>query len=242
MRGLTRKGKRSAQRGRRPTPVAFDAGLPHGLTAVASSMTLAVAAPSERANNAVVGDHEEDIASLQLAFDDVVRERDRLRSARASVTRQLGPLPASAGIAISVVGALASNRVDKGWLIVALVLLALIVATGIVFSVLAPYRRLRAQHEHDLARKAAGSQAAEPAEYQLGFDEHVSNKRWLEHMVELERRIYGPLRTSQRSVRGPFKIRTLQEGFDAERTGLYFVQLLFVVLIAALVIGLLAGG
>jgi hypothetical protein len=90
----------------------------------------------------------------------------------------------------------------------------------------------------------AGGRAAQQtaASYQLGFDEQVSNKCWLEHMVELEREIYGPLRTRRRSFpRRPLNIRTLQDGFDVERAGLYLVQLLFVALIAVLVIGLLAG-
>jgi hypothetical protein len=192
-----------------------------------------------------VADREEDIGSLQLAYEDIIRERDRLRSARASVTRQLGPLPASAGIAISVVGALASSRVDDAWLIVASVLLLLLVVVGIVFSVLAPYRSLRAQHEEEMARETASDRAAEPTagstEHKLGFDEQRSKALWLNHMVELERRVYGPLRADRRSFRHPFKIRTLQQGFDAERTGLYLVQLLFVALIAALVTGLLVG-
>jgi hypothetical protein len=231
----------AALRGRQPPQLSTPA-CPHGLAAGASRAALAIAGPSELANNGVMADHKEDVHSLQLAYDDIVRERDRLRSARASVTRQLGPLPASAGIAISVVAALARNRVDKIWLIVALGLLGLIVVVGILFSMLAPYRRLRARFEHVL-REDAGGQAGHKttAEYQLGFDKDVSNECWLEHMVELERRIYGPLRTRQRSFKSPFKIRTLQDGFDAERTGLYIVQLLFVALITVLVVGLLGG-
>ena len=190
-----------------------------------------------------MAEREEDIGSLRLAYDDIVRERDRLRSARASVTRQLGPLPASAGIAISVVGALARGRVDELWLIVALALLLLLVVVSVLFSVLAPYRRLRAQCEDELAREAAGGQAAQPtaeaAEHKLGFNVNLPEEVWLRHMVELERRIYGPLRTTDRPFRHPFKIKNLQDGFDAERTGLYLVQLLFVALIAALVIALL---
>ena len=190
-------------------------------------------------------DRDEDIRSLQLAYDDIVRERDRLRSARASVTAQLGPLPASAGIAISVVGALASNRVEDAWLIVASVLLLILVLVGIVFSVLVPYRRLRAHHEDEVARVTASPRAPEPtagaSEHELGFSEQLPRRLWLEHMIELERRIYGPLHANRRSFRHPFNIRSLQDGFDAERTGLYLIQLLFVALIAALVTGLLLG-
>jgi hypothetical protein len=195
---------------------------------------LLVARPSEPAQHGLVAEREEDVGSLRLAYDDIVRERDRLRSARASVTRQLGPLPASAGIAISVVAALSRSRVDEGWLIVALVLLLLIVVVSVLFSVLAPYRRLRAEYEDEMGREAP-----EAAEHKLGFNVNLPEEVWLRHMVELERRIYGPLRTTDPPFRHPFKIKTLQEGFDAERTGLYLVQLLFVALIAALVIALL---
>jgi hypothetical protein len=208
-------------------------------------MALAIAGPMKRANNEAIAEHDEDIRTLQLAYDDIVRERDRLRSARASVTRQLGPLPVSGGIAISVVGGLGRDRVDEGWLIVASGLLLLMVVVGILFSVLAPYRWLRAKHEDELAHEVASGKAAERAivaiEHEVGFDEQLPPGRWLTYMIELERRVYGPLRAGRGSFRHPFKIRTLQDGFDAERTGLYLVQLLFVALIAVLVIGLLGG-
>jgi hypothetical protein len=54
--------------------------------------------------------------ALSLAYQDIVTERDRLRAARAAITRQLGPLPASAGIAISLVGALAEKGARWRWL------------------------------------------------------------------------------------------------------------------------------
>jgi hypothetical protein len=208
-------------------------------------MRVVLAGPTELAEHGLVATPDRDIGSLRLAYDDIVRERDRLRSARASVTRQLGPLPASAGIAISVVGALATGRVDSGWLIVALVLLVLLVVISILFSLLPPYRRLRAQFEDELTRETAGGQATRPiartGEHKLGFDVNLPEELWLRHMVDLERRIYGPLCTSRRAFRHPFGITNLQDGFNAERTGLYLVQLLFVALIAALVVGLLVG-
>ena len=191
-----------------------------------------------------MADRDEDIRSLQLAYDDIVRERDRLRSAQASVTRQLGPLPVSAGIAISVVGALARNRVDEGWLIVASVLLLLLVVVGILFSVLAPYRRLRAEHADELAREATGGRGSEQTagaiDHKLGFNEQLPTERWLKTWSSSSDGYMGHCvlpddRSDTPSTSG------LQDGFDAERTGLYLVQLLFVALIAALVIGLLGG-
>jgi hypothetical protein len=40
------------------------------------------------------------VAVLEKAYTDLVSERNRLRDARASFTGRLGPLPASAAIAI----------------------------------------------------------------------------------------------------------------------------------------------
>ena len=110
---------------------------------------------------------------------------------------------------------------------------------------LVPYRRLRAHYEDELARVIASGRAPEPtagaSEHELGCSERLPRRLWLEHMIELERRIYGPLHANRRSFRHPFNIRSLQDGFDAERTGLYLIQLLYVAVIAALVTGLLLG-
>ena len=185
--------------------------------------------------------HEhETLGALTYAYEDIVHERDRLRDARASVTSQLGPLPASAGIAISLVGTLADG-VNDGWLIVAAGLFVLLVVVSTLYSGLWPYRRLRAKYENELAdhRDPGPNGGQEPQE--LGWREDVSAREWLEHAIELERRIYGPLRIGQRPVRPPFGIASLQDGFDAERTGLYVVQLVFVGVIVALIIGVLVG-
>lgn len=182
--------------------------------------------------------------TLELAYKDVICERDRLRDARASVTRQLGPLPASAGIAITVVGALAQD-VSEAWLIVAFSLLVLLVCVSITYSLLWPYRRLRATYEEKLAESAKARPATDPVSpekpHKLGFDEGAAVSEWLVHMIQLERQIYGPLDASRRSFRLPFGIANLQDGFDAERTGLYAVQALFVFVIGALVVGVLVG-
>jgi hypothetical protein len=182
--------------------------------------------------------------TLEHAYKDIICERDRLRDGRASVTRQLGPLPASAGIAIALVGALA-EKVSQDWLFVALGLFALLVCVSIAYSVLWPYRRLRAKYEEELAEEAKARRPADPARsekpHELGFDEGVPARDWLVHMIELERRIYGSLDASRHSFRLPFGIASLQDGFDAERTGLYAVQVLFVFIIGALVMGVLFG-
>jgi hypothetical protein len=53
-------------------------------------------------------------AALELAHKQVTGERDRLRDARAFFARQLGPLPAFAGISAAVVAAF-SDKIDHNW-------------------------------------------------------------------------------------------------------------------------------
>jgi hypothetical protein len=187
---------------------------------------------------------QEAIETLKLAYKDIVHERDRLRDARASFTRQLGPLPASAGIAISLVGALAKN-VSEAWLWAAVGLLFLLICVSITYSLLSPYRALRAKYEGLLAEETQASPAAEPVRsdkpHELGFDEGAATRDWLEHMIRLERLVYGSLDASRRSFRLPVRIANLQDAFDAERTGVYAVQVLFVGIIGVLVAGVLIG-
>jgi hypothetical protein len=180
--------------------------------------------------------------ALTLAYKDIITERDRLRDARGSITSKLGPLPASAGIAISLVGALA-QEVSAVALGVAVSLFLLLISVSITYSLVWPYRRLRAKYERELALEANSSSVAKHGDkpFELGFDEHASGTDWLEHMIKLERRIYGSLDAGGRSFRLPFGITNLQDGFDAERTGLVIVQLLFVAVIGTLVVGVLVG-
>ena len=169
---------------------------------------------------------QEAVDALDLAYRDLVNERDRLRDARGAVTRQLGPLPASAGIAISLVGALAKNASAVA-LGVALGLFAVLVLVSIAYNVLLPYRMLRASYEDDA--------------HELGFDEYASPSEWLKHMITLERRIYGSLDPDRPRFRFRLKIANLQDGFDSERTGLFIVQVLFVCVVVTLVVGVLVG-
>ena len=46
-----------------------------------------------------------DLETLRLVYADLINERDRLRDARRSITTQLGPLPASAGLIIGLFAA-----------------------------------------------------------------------------------------------------------------------------------------
>jgi hypothetical protein len=61
-------------------------------------------------------------------------------------------------------------------------------------------------------------------------------------MIAVERKIYGSLTADRRPFRLlPFRTKNLQDGFDAERTGLFIVQFLFVCVVVTLVAGVLAG-
>ena len=51
------------------------------------------------------------------------------------------------------------------------------------------------------------------------------------------RRVYGPLQ-DKRKTRNPFRVATLQDGLEVERTGRYLVEVLFIAAVAMLVAGL----
>lgn len=62
---------------------------------------------------------------------------------------------------------------------------------------------------------------------------------WLRLMIERESAIVGPP-TQDNARRLPFGVTTLQEGLDAERTGLRLTQLLWVLVIVFLLLAVLA--
>jgi hypothetical protein len=178
---------------------------------------------------------------LKLRYEDVVRECDRLRSARASVTTRLGPLPASAAIVIGLVGTV-GNDVGEGYLIAAVALFGLIVLLSMLFSSLAPYRLIR-------GRRIAANRVRDKCENddELPFvGNTVGEARdpaiWLYEMLELEDEIYGRLRTSQpRLLPRKWKDLDLQDAFDIERYALNVVQLMFAAIIIVLVVGILGS-
>jgi hypothetical protein len=65
----------------------------------------------------------------------------------------------------------------------------------------------------------------------------LPEKRWLEERIGQEQRLYGPLRTSQRTW-PTLKPKDLQQAFDVERWVFVIVQLLFAAIILVLVAGL----
>jgi hypothetical protein len=164
---------------------------------------------------------DDELAVRKLTYEQAAGERDRIRSARAFFARQLGPLPAFAGISVALVGAL-SEKFDEGWQFwAALACLVGMLAVSFGYSRMPPYRELRA----DRVRKATkeGRDALTPA-------------AWYGYEIELERRIYGtgdertrlwwlPLRKVEGS---------LAEQLDKERIGLFVAQGLFLAAIVLL--------
>lgn len=175
---------------------------------------------------------EDRIQVLKQVHEEVVSERDRLRDARAAFTGRLGPLPASAAIVIGLTGT-AAGKVDRGWILAAGVLFILLVLVSTVYSGLPPYRLLRAplQRERD---QWPGS--SESTSFGFGRDARDLSK-WLEAKIALEERICGELRGEQgfSLTRSP---TNLQQALDVERSAFIIVQILFVGIIIAVVLGI----
>jgi hypothetical protein len=102
----------------------------------------------------------DDLETLRAAYEEIAAENHRLRDARASITRQLGPLPISAAVIAGLVSVFPGNSSQSGWhlalIVVALVLFAVMVIVSIAFSGLTPYRELRSAVEgEERARQIA---------------------------------------------------------------------------------------
>jgi hypothetical protein len=183
-------------------------------------------------------DTTDELGALTLSYDDVRRERERLRDARAGLTRQLGPLPVSAGIAVSLVAAFSEDGV-RGPLWIAFALFLLLILVSILYSSMRPYRQLRAAKEEgwraglrdrypDVARTAQ--------DQGLQVEDLLSERDWYAAMLRLEREVYGDPRLENRPGLPTRELQDLQDGLDRERTGLFLVQLLFGLVIASLLL------
>ena len=183
---------------------------------------------------------ESDTATLKLTYDGLCQERDRLRDARAAITRQLGPLPLSAAIAFGIVSGFSKDVEHRCLLFVALAAFVLMVGVSALYSGFQPYRQLRAQKESRwrsaLAERFPDRDALAD-ELGLQLEDVLPERDWYSAMIELERAVYGPPQTRNRG--GPprrAEADNLQLALDRERTGLYIVQFLFVVTIVLLVL------
>lgn len=140
-----------------------------------------------------------DPGTLRLVYDDLVRERDRLRDARRSLTSQLGPLPVASAVVVGLFGAL-SDDIHGLMTVVFIVVLTLFFAIAIVSSIALghkPYRLLR----RDAERESGWTD-----------DDARHPDDWLTGMIAVERTVKG------RS----------QKAYDTERTFLISVQWMLV--------------
>jgi hypothetical protein len=181
----------------------------------------------------------DDPTALRLAYEQAVKERDRIRDARGFFARQLGPLPAFAGISAALVGAF-SNRIERPvWLWLALVVLLLLILVSVFYSWLPAYRHLRAENEDEWRRRLEERfrpQAPPEGSKELKAEDMLDPEQWYIAQIELERTLYGPQRTENRLMPPSWKLEgaNLQDQLDRERTGLFAAQLLFLVVIGFL--------
>jgi hypothetical protein len=182
---------------------------------------------------------DDDLSALRLAYEQAVTERDRVRDARGFFARQLGPLPAFAGISAALVGAF-SNKIERpGWLWLALVVLLLLILVSVFYSWLPAYRHLRAEHDDEwrtwLEERFRPKAPPEGSKW-LKAEDMLDPEQWYIAQIELERKLYGPLRKKNRLMPPSWKLEgaDLQDQLDRERTGLFAAQLLFLVVIGFL--------
>jgi hypothetical protein len=163
-----------------------------------------------------------------MTLEDVRSENQRLRTARASVTSQLGPLPISAAIVAGLVSGFSATgnaHLNHTLLIVAFAPFTLMVLVSVLYAAIKPYRKLRDKAERQ--RRPAAS---------------ASPKQYYRDMIRIEEEVRGssldqhgnPVRTLKPVL--PWRAETLQEAFDAEWQGLFLTKALFVATIVLLLL------
>lgn len=180
---------------------------------------------------------ELELKTLELRFEDLRRENERLRDARSEITKQLGPLPLSAAIVAGLIsgfttsGKLHLNHTLTYWALVAFLLMVIVSSMS---SVLLPYRRLRDKAENeDKGPRPAGKRTP---------------KGWYEEMIKLELKVRGETKSgagawiSRHSpVPIPGLAKDLQSACDQEWKGLFLTKVLFVVVVVLLILARIHG-
>jgi hypothetical protein len=169
----------------------------------------------------------DDAEVLRLTLEDLQRENQRLRTARASVTSQLGPLPISTAIVAGLISGFAATgngHLSDTLLALALIPFALMVAVSIAYGAIRPYRKLRDSAERE-RRPSARATLEEYYRDAIRVEEQVRGSS-----LDPDGRTVGTLRPVW-----PWRAQTLQEAFDAEWQGLFITKVLFVIAIALLV-------
>jgi hypothetical protein len=182
---------------------------------------------------------DDGLAALELAYGQAAHERDRLRAARAFFARQLGPLPAFAGVSAALVGAFSDKIQHRLWMWIALGFLGLLILVSFVYSGLPAYRQLRAERERrwreELEKDFA--EAAERArEAGLRVEDVLEPEDWYVAQIKLERGLYGDPGRRNRLMLPSWSLEDtdLLDQLDRERTGLFVSQVLFLVVIGFL--------
>jgi hypothetical protein len=202
-----------------------------------------------------MADDPSQLKTLELLYEEVVRESDRLRSARGAFSRQLGPLPVAGGLVLGIFTSF-GNHPHRVTTWVAVGVFAFSAVLSMAASGIAPYRRLRSQKVYEQNKNKPDSQWRRP-ELQgametgkvLTATSVLREEAWLRERIKLERSLYGP--PARQPKRGDLlrrlwdvrllwddtEITTLQQAFEIERYAVFIVQLLFVAEIALLFAG-----
>jgi hypothetical protein len=182
---------------------------------------------------------DDEVAALKLAYEQAIQERDRLRGARAFFARQLGPLPAFAGVSAALVGAFSGKALDRLWMWIALGVLGLLILVSLLYSGMPAYRHLRAHEEAKwrkrLERDFEGA-ACRAESAGLRVEDMLNPKQWYIAQIQLERTLYGPPGKKNRLLLPSWNLdrADLQDQLDRERTGVFVGQVVFLVVIGCL--------
>jgi hypothetical protein len=134
-----------------------------------------------------------ELETLKFVYEDLVRERDRLRDARRAITSQLGLLPTASAVVVTLFGAL-SNDIHGGRSTLLFGLALAVFVVMVLLSMIAvfpprPYRKLRKEALQKLPDGGRGLDQ-EPA------------VEWLSSKIDLERRLTSRLETALGEERG----------------------------------------
>jgi hypothetical protein len=182
---------------------------------------------------------DERVTTLNLAYEQAIQERDRLRGARAFFARQLGPLPAFAGISAAFVGVFSYNVEHRVWMWIALGVLLVLILVSWIYSGMPAYRQLRSNKERawrEGLERDFPDEARTAKREDLHVEDRLNPEQWFIAQIQLERDLYGPSKAN-RWLRPSWNVSNsdLQDQLDRERTGVYVAQFLFVVVIGFLI-------